>query len=151
MDLLSFSVCTNECETTINFSERISPLYLKQERLIFWIRYVYLPKNSKLLLIHLGREVETLDDENDDVTVTVCHCLFLINIASNQKLMTTSQKPLYHFPRKVARRSLILVSTVLMSPFCGNGLFRGNYPPSYLASQTVTYFKVKLGITCVNL
>ena len=33
MDLLSFSVCANECETTINFSERISPLYSKQERL----------------------------------------------------------------------------------------------------------------------
>ena len=77
--------------------------------------------------------------------------VFFFYTASNQKLMTTSQKPLYHFPRKVARGSLILVSTVLMFLFCGNGLFRGNYPPSYLASQTVTYFKVKLGITCVNL
>lgn len=92
----------------------------------YFLNRICLPsKNSKLSLFHLGREEETLDDENDDVSITVCHCLFLINTASNQKLMTTNQKPLYHFPRKVAKRSLILVSTVLMSPFCGNGFLRG--------------------------
>ena len=51
--------------------------------------------------------------------------VYFFYTASNQKLMTTNQKPLYHFPRKVAKRSLILVSTVLMSPFCGNGFLRG--------------------------
>ena len=51
--------------------------------------------------------------------------VFFFFTASNQKLMTTNQKPLYHFPRKVAKRSLILVSTVLMSPFCGNGFLKG--------------------------
>ena len=27
----------------------------------------------------MGREEETLDDENDDVSITVCHCLFLLH------------------------------------------------------------------------
>ena len=67
MDLLSFSVCANECETTINFSERISPLYSKQERLIFWIRYVYFPK------------IPSFHGDDDDVIITVWHCLFLLH------------------------------------------------------------------------
>ena len=108
-----------------------------------FLNQIHLPsKNSKLSLFRLGREEETLYDDNDDVTITVCHCFFLINTASNQKLMTTSQKPLYHFPRKVARRSLILVSTVLMSLFCGN---------NQSVRQSVTYFKVKWWITRVGL
>ena len=36
-------------------------------------------KNSEFSLFHLGREEETLDDDNDDVIITVCHCLFLLH------------------------------------------------------------------------
>ena len=63
--------------------------------------------------------------------------VFFFFTASNQKLMTTNQKPLYHFLRKVAKRSLILVSIVIMSPFCGNGFFRGI--PTILSSKSVSH------------
>ena len=52
------------------------PSYSKQERLIFWIKYVYLPKIPRF---HCFTWAETLDDDNDDVTITVCHCLFLLH------------------------------------------------------------------------
>ena len=46
----------------------------------YFLNQICLPsKNSKLSLFHLGREEETLDDENDDVSITVCHCLFLLH------------------------------------------------------------------------
>lgn len=76
MDLLSFSVCANECE-------KYNKFFWKNQSIVFKTRETYFlnqirppSKNSKLSLFRLGREEETLDDDND-VTITVCHIFFL--------------------------------------------------------------------------
>ena len=54
----------------------LKAIVFKTRETYFLNQYVYLPKIPRF---HCFTWAETLDDDNDDVTITVCHCLFLLH------------------------------------------------------------------------